>query len=94
MTIPIISPGPGRLTVDLDALARNFHMLSTAGAPGECAAVIKANAYGLGVGPVARSLFEEGCRRFFVASSGEGAELRGFLPESDIYVFEGAPPGG
>ena len=94
MTIPIISPGPGRLTVDLDALARNFHKLSAAGAPGECAAVIKANAYGLGVGPVARRLFEEGCRRFFVASSGEGAELRGFLPESDIYVFEGAPPNG
>ena len=93
MTTPIIPPGPGRLTVNLDALAGNFHKLRTAGLPGECGAVIKANAYGLGVGPVARRLLAEGCERFFVASSGEGAELRGILPEADIYVFEGALPG-
>ena len=93
VTIPIIPPGPGRLTVNLDALARNFHKLRTAGAPGECGAVIKANAYGLGVEPVARRLLAEGCRRFFVASAGEGVELRGILPEANIYVFEGVLPG-
>jgi len=86
-----IPAGPGVLTVDLDALARNYRALRTTAAPAECAAVIKANAYGLGVEPVARRLFAEGCRRFFVASTGEGMELRGILPESVIYVFEGVP---
>ena len=93
MSTHTIPGGPGRLTVDLDALARNFHSLSTTAAPAECGAVIKANAYGLGVGPVARRLFGEGCRRFFAASAGEGVELRGMVPESAIYVFEGVRAG-
>lgn len=87
-----ITSSPGILTIDLDALAHNFCALR-ATAPGDCAAVIKANAYGLGVEPVARRLFDEGCRHFFVANMAEGLELRGFLPDGSIFVFEGAFPG-
>ncbi len=82
------------LTVDLDALARNYRRLRDAAAPAECGAVVKANAYGLGVEPVARRLAREGCRTFFVASLAEGVELRGFLPSAEILVFEGLLPGG
>jgi alanine racemase len=84
---------PGLLTIDLNALAKNFCALRTA-VPAECAAVIKANAYGLGVEPVAQRLFEEGCRHFFVANAKEGLELRGILSDASIYVFEGVSPGG
>ena len=87
-----ITTSPGILTIDLDALASNFCALRAA-ASGDCAAVVKANAYGLGVEPVARRLFDEGCRHFFVANMAEGLELRGFLPEGSIFVFEGAFPG-
>jgi alanine racemase len=83
----------GALIVDLDALARNFHTLREAAAPAECAAVVKANAYGLGVVPVARRLLREGCRTFFVATLVEGRELRAVAPDSAIYVFEGALDG-
>jgi alanine racemase len=86
-------PVPGRLIVDLDALARNYAKLRGLAAPAECAAVVKADAYGLGVEAVTRRLAREGCRRFFVATSTEGAALRGLLPDAAIYVFEGAPEG-
>ena len=81
------------LTVDLGALARNFARLRAAAAPAECGAVVKANAYGLGVGPVARRLAREGCRTFFVATLAEGEELRQILPDAEILVFEGVLPG-
>ena len=80
---------PGILTVDLDALASNYRTLREAAAASTCGAVVKANAYGLGVGPVAGRLREEGCRHFFVATAQEGIELRGLLPDARIFVFEG-----
>jgi alanine racemase len=81
------------LVVDLDALARNFAKLRAAAAPAECAAVVKADAYGLGVERVARRLVREGCRRLFVATADEARELRGYAPDADIYVLEGSPEG-
>ena len=59
----------------------------------ECAAVVKADAYGLGVKKVAPALFNAGCRTFFVATLEEGIELRGFLKDSAIHIFNGVPPG-
>lgn len=80
----------GAVIVDLDALARNYRLLRRTVAPAGCGAVVKANAYGLGVGPVARRLLAEGCGHFFVATVAEGIELRDCLPDARIYVFEGA----
>lgn len=85
-----IEPRPATLRVDLDALARNYRLLRERAKPAECAAVVKANAYGLGVERVARRLLNEGCRRFFVATFAEAKELRGVAPEAEIGVFEGA----
>ena len=77
------------LEVDLDALVANYRVVRDAALPAESAAVVKADAYGLGAGPVARSLFAAGCRRFFVATLAEGAELRAVLREARIYVLDG-----
>src|SRR6267378_111163 len=46
----------GVLTVDLDAIVANWRKLEKTAVPAECAGVIKADAYGCGVGPVARAL--------------------------------------
>lgn len=81
---------PATLRVDLDALARNYRLLREHAAPAECAAVVKANAYGLGVEPVVRRLLREGCKRFFVATAAEAHELRTLAPTAEIAVFEGA----
>lgn len=80
-----------RLTVDLDALAANWRALDAAsGATTETAAVVKANGYGLGVQPIARTLAKAGARRFFVAVAEEGAAVRQALgPGPEINVFAG-----
>ncbi|MYJ71797.1 MAG: alanine racemase, partial [Rhodospirillaceae bacterium] len=87
----------GVLTVDLDALAANWRLLrDRMGRPGAgrgCAAVVKADGYGLGAAPVARRLAAEGCTIFFVAHAGEGVALRELLPEAGIFVLHGLLPG-
>lgn len=82
-----------RLQIDLDALAHNFHALRHrvgGDLPAQrTGAVVKANAYGLGMAPIARRLWQEGCRRFFVALADEGEQLRSVLPQAQIYVLAG-----
>mgnify|MGYP003345197115 FL=1 len=88
----IEAPVSAMLRVDLDALASNYRLLKKQAAPAECSAVVKANAYGLGMVPVARRLLREGCTKFFVATLAEAAELRALTPDASIYVLEGAVP--
>lgn len=83
-----------RLTVDLDALAANHALLRRQAGGAEVAPVVKADAYGIGVGPVARRLAAEGARSFFVARVAEGEALRAILGAGPaIYVLDGCPPG-
>ena len=79
------------LTIDLDAIAANWRALDRASASGvQTAAVVKADAYGLGVARVARALAQAGARRFFVAAAEEGAALRQVLgPGPQISVLSG-----
>lgn len=86
-------PSPGLLSIDLDALARNFETLRRAAEPGRCGAVVKADAYGLGMAPVAATLYAEGCRDFFIANVAEGERLRAQLDDARIYVLAGIEPG-
>lgn len=81
------------LTVDLAAIAANWRGLRdagrAAGRPVECAAVLKADAYGTGAAVVGPRLAAEGCRHFFVAHIDEGIALRAVLPELPIYILNG-----
>ncbi len=87
------APAGSILSVDLDALADNWHLLAAMAGSAECAAVVKADAYGLGLAPVAGQLRSLGCRTFFVAHLSEGLELRSLLPDATIYVLNGLLPG-
>ncbi|WP_374250874.1 alanine racemase [Xanthobacter sp.] len=80
------------LTVDLSAIADNWRTLAALAAPAECAAVVKANAYGLGIDRVAPALWKAGARTFFVAHFKEALALRALLPEAVIYVLNGLLP--
>ena len=86
-------PASATLTIDLNALAANFHMLEAAGgAPVH--PVIKADAYGLGAAACAKRLMTEGARTFFVARTSEGERLRAALgAEPAIYVLDGCLTG-
>jgi alanine racemase len=81
------------LTIDLDAIAGNWHRLRALGGTAECGAVLKADAYGLGAAPVGRALFASGARSFFVAHLEEGIALRADLSEPRIIVLNGLLPG-
>jgi alanine racemase len=77
------------LAVDISALKSNYQLLKNHHAKNSVAAVVKANAYGLGVKEVSLALWADGCRDFFVATLVEGIELRSVLPEVRIGVFQG-----
>lgn len=85
---------PGVLTIDLKALAENYRILrGRTGPDTRTAGVVKADAYGLGMLPVAGVLREQGCRDFFVATPEEALTLRAGLPGVMIAVFGGILPG-
>jgi alanine racemase len=80
-----------RLTIDLTALAANYALIRALAGGAETAAVVKADGYGLGAVPVARRLWAEGARTFFVARLAEGFALRAGLqqPSATILVLDG-----
>src|SRR4249920_448333 len=84
-----LAPASGVLTVDLDAIVANWRKLEKTAVPAECAAVIKANAYGCGVDPVARALANAGCKTFFVATLDEARATRAAVPSAAIYALDG-----
>ncbi|MGW9328993.1 alanine racemase [Bosea sp. NPDC055594] len=79
------------LTIDLGALVANWRALG-ARAGTEAAAVVKADAYGIGIEPAVTALAAAGCRNFFVAHLSEGIRARAVAREATIYVLNGLPP--
>ena len=81
------------LVVRLGSIRRNYGRLRTLAKGAETAAVVKANAYGLGVKQCAPALTHEGCRTFFVATPAEAEALRAISTDTTIYVLNGLLPG-
>jgi len=85
------------LTVSLSALKDNYRTLANRAGHAECAAVVKADAYGVGLAQAARAFAEAGAKTFFVAQLSEAVALRSILNEVsqafDIYVFAGLRAG-
>ncbi len=61
-------------------------------APAACAAVVKADAYGLGAEQIIPALADAGCRHFFVATLNEAEQARRLAPQTDIFVLDGILP--
>jgi alanine racemase len=88
--------GMGRPTVaeiDLRALRANYRALNTFANGAKVMAVVKADAYGHGAVEVARTLREEGCGHFAVATVEEAAALRAAGISERIYLLGGFFPG-
>jgi alanine racemase len=79
----------GRLTIDLAALKANWLALARRAEPAEAAAVVKADAYGLGIERVVPALSAAGCKTFFVAILSEARRVRTVAPDATVYVLEG-----
>lgn len=78
------------LEINLGRIQQNYQRLCSKLHEAQAAAVVKANAYGLGCVEVSTALEAAGCRSFFVATLDEGIELRQALPNVDVYVLEGS----
>ncbi|MFO1127175.1 MAG: alanine racemase [Rhodospirillales bacterium] len=96
----------GILWIDVGAIVANWRALVARVQPAECAAVVKADAYGLGASRVVPALAQAGCRTYFVAGLDEGIEVAGLLAgenerrvsgivggPSSVYVLNGLIPG-
>ena len=85
----LASDATGLLTIDLDAIVANWRKLEKTAVPAECAAAVKADAYGCGLAPVTRALAAAGCKTFFVATIAEARAARAAAPQAAIYVLGG-----
>src|SRR5258708_8845711 len=83
----------GVLIIDLAAIEANWKRLAGMTVPVDCAAVVKADAYGCGLPQVAAKLYKARCRTFFVADLSEGRTVRSIAREAVIYVLNGGLPG-
>jgi alanine racemase len=81
------------LTIDCTAVAQNWRTLASRAAPADCAAVVKADAYGCGLEPITSTLAAAGCNTFFVAHIAEARRARAAAPNAVIYVLNGIAPG-
>ena len=91
------------ITIDSGAVVANWRYLDgLSGQQTETAAVVKADAYGLGTAMLAPALATAGCRTFFVMSLAEACALRATLDaglpglaqaEFRIFVLGGCHPG-
>lgn len=78
----------GELTIDLAALVANYKTLAARAPRAKTSAVLKANAYGLGIEPVALALSKASVNTYFVFDIEEGIALRKVLSnKADIYLF-------
>ncbi|MBT5187171.1 MAG: alanine racemase [Kordiimonadaceae bacterium] len=86
----IFANASASLNVDLNRIIENYETLAGQSKNANCAAVVKANAYGLGMDNVAPALYHNtNCTTFFVANIIEAIELRTLLKDAVIYVFNG-----
>lgn len=72
---------PVTATIHLGHLAHNYQLLQQQAGDRDIMAVVKANAYGHGLLPIAAALLEEGCRSFAVTDAEEGMRLRLGFPQ-------------
>ena len=83
------------LTIDLAAIVANWRTLKRVAGPScDVGAVVKADAYGLGLAPVSQALKAVGCITFYVAHVDEGMALRAAIgADPRILVMHGPNPG-
>lgn len=82
------------LEIHLDRLRWNYLSLQKRLKKGtDCAAVVKADAYGLGAAPVVTELYKANCRHFYVAHASEGIVVRDALNSLAPHGEKGKPGG-
>lgn len=77
------------LAIDLGRLVSNWRSVSRAYTGRSVGAVVKSDAYGLGLEPIVEQLAIAGCRQFWVATFDEACRARARAPQADIFTLCG-----
>ena len=79
------------LEINIGLIVNNYQLIKNKVGDTECAAVLNADAYGMGAAMIAKALDKVGCSTFFVATIDEGIELRACFSknENQIAVLSG-----
>ena len=81
-----------RAEIDTDAWRRNFRLVKELIGPGvKTMAAVKANGYGMGVLPMVKTLLDEGCDAFCLATIDEALQLRAAGIEVPLLVLGAVP---
>lgn len=76
------------LTIQASAIGANWRALNRL-SNGKAGAVVKTNAYGLGIAEISKLLWDDGARDYFVANVGEARNLASALPGARIFELSG-----
>ena len=87
MSAPAREEAQAVLTIDLGALVENWRALARIAGGAECAAVAKANAYGVGLEEAVRALSKAGCTTFFIAHASEARRARAALGSAHARIY-------
>ena len=78
------------LEINLKALSKNYKLIKkNLKTNTECAATVKADAYGIGAIKVVKRLIDDGCKTFFAAHLSESVELRKISKKIRIFCYHG-----
>lgn len=89
MTWPELPADRPSMVVDLSAIRANWQAACRAFSGGSVGAVVKQDAYGLGIAEIAPLLSTLGCRDFWVANITEALAVRSAVREGRIFVLHG-----
>ena len=78
------------LFINLESIKANYNLLKRKTNKSEVAVAVKANAYGLGVKRICKTLITQGCNTFFVATAEEGLEVIKIKKNLKVYVLNGS----
>ena len=92
MIVPESEAG-ARLTIDTSALAANWRLCASRAPGAACSAVVKGDAYGIGIDVAVPALLAAGCDSFFVAHLGEARRVRAHTTTARVFVLNGLMSG-
>ncbi|RED53565.1 alanine racemase [Aestuariispira insulae] len=88
-----LSHAPCQLSIDLNALRENYRLIDRETGNARVSAVVKYNAYGLGIEAVVRTLWDEGCKTFLTAQLDEALQVRSVLADAEVIALNGLMSG-
>ncbi|CDM23274.1 Alanine racemase [Castellaniella defragrans 65Phen] len=77
------------MEIDLGRLVRNWQAVREHYTGTDLGAVVKCDAYGLGLEPVVATLSAQGCRQYWVLGYDEACRVRALAPDAEVFILSG-----